>query len=135
MIEQLNQFNLANYPPEVCHLDPPEVLARDNCTMIGVYDGPILCGIGAVKLFDDYGEIKRMFVAPKYRGQRLSTLILDELLQLIRAKNIPIARLETGTRHHAALVLYRKHGFIEREPYADYPKTDLNIYMEKRLRG
>jgi putative acetyltransferase len=133
LIEQLNTFNLSNYPAEVCHLDPPEVLARENCIMIGAYDEGVLCGIGAVKFFEGYGEIKRMFVPVKFRGRGVSKLIIEELINIIRQNGLTIARLETGIRHEVALILYRKKGFVEREPFGDYGKTELNVYMEKVL--
>ena len=133
LIDQLNQHNLAIYSSEVCYLDPPEVLARENCVMLGVFDGEELCGIGAVKLFQTYGEIKRMFVAPKHRGKGLSQLILDQLIGIIRRSGLNSAKLETGLKLEAAVQLYRKNGFQICGPFGDYDRGDPNIYMEKDL--
>jgi putative acetyltransferase len=44
-----------------------------------------------------------------------------------------VARLETGVVSHAALALYRRAGFAEREPFADYGPDPLSVFMEKQL--
>jgi enamine deaminase RidA (YjgF/YER057c/UK114 family)/ribosomal protein S18 acetylase RimI-like enzyme len=133
LISQLNEHNLAHYSADVCHLDPPETLAKENCTMLGAYDGGILCGIGAVKFFADYGEIKRMFVPKSYRGQGISHQILNRLINLIKDRNLPYARLETGDKYKAALHLYEKKGFKPRKAFGDYIDTEDNLYMELAL--
>ena len=120
LIEKLNEHNLAHYPPELCHLDPPEVLAKDNCIMIGCYQREAICGIGAVKLFDDYGEIKRMFVSDEYRGRGVATSILHELIEIVKSQKLPYVRLETGKKFAAAVSLYEKHGFKICQPFGQY---------------
>lgn len=132
-IEEINKYNLLHYPPEVCHLDPPEVLARENCVMLGAFYENELCGIGAVKLFEDYGEIKRMFVPEKFRGRGISRLILDSLLRIIQEKGLAWARLETGAKFEAAMSLYQRSGFEICEPFGNYEKTPVNVYMQKSL--
>lgn len=132
-IEQLNQNNLAMYPPEACYLDPPEVLARENCMMIGAYVGTTLCGMGAVKYFADYGEIKRMFVEPTYRGKGISKLVLEHLLDSVKKRGLRFARLETGAKFEAAVSLYRKCGFTECESFGSYKTNGISLFMEKDL--
>ena len=127
LIEQLNAHTLTLFPPEFCYFDPPEVLARANCTMLGAYEGQEICGIGAVKFFADYGEIKRMFVPPQFRSRGISKLILKKLLSLIEQQGLAYARLETGEKHQAAISLYRKCGFIDCEPFGEYQKTAHNM--------
>lgn len=133
LIEELDRHNLEFYSADVCYLDAPDVLAKDNCKMLGVFLDEELCGIGAVKLFDDYGEIKRMFVPPNYRGRGLSQKILDALIDIIEKADLPYVRLETGEKYIAAMSLYRKNGFQERGAFGDYTKGYPNLYMEKLL--
>lgn len=69
LLDELNRHNLSFYPPEVCMLDTPDELDSKDCTMLAMFDYDLICGIGTVKIFDDYGEIKRMYVPPSQRGK------------------------------------------------------------------
>ena len=118
-------------------MDPPEVLARDNCTVIGAYettpDNSVLCGIGAVKIFTDYGEIKRMYVPEEFRGQGIAKLILNRLLEITIEQNIRCVKLETGAKFEPAVKLYEKNGFTVCEAFGDYEKNPCNLYLQKKL--
>ena len=134
LIERLNEHNLSHYPPEECHLDPPEVLAKDNCTMLGAFDGETICGIGAVKFFEDYGEIKRMFVPEEFRGRGIANKILLSLIDLVKEKEMPFVRLETGIKFKPAVSLYEKHGFKKCEPFGQYASEIHGTCMELPLK-
>lgn len=133
LIEMLDQHNLQHYSAEVCYLDPPEILAAGNCRMFGAYQDSQLCGIGAIKLFGEYGEIKRMFVLPKFRGQGLSRMILDKLIEVAKASGCSSVKLETGAKFEAAVRLYQSYGFQECGPFGTYTKGFPNMYMERAL--
>ncbi len=133
MIEQLNAHNRSHYSAEFCHPDPPEVLARENCTMLGAYSGGELVGIGAVKLFEGYGEIKRMFVPPQFRGRGIATLVLKELIAVLVDGHVPFARLETGAKFFWAIQLYSKNGFVRCNPFGDYRETPNNVFMDRKI--
>jgi len=93
-----------------------------------------LAGCGGVKLFaNDYGEVKRMFVRPKYRGLGLGMNILDYLAEHTRAHHINILRLETGIYQKEAIGLYEKYGFKRRSPFGSYREDPLSVYFEKML--
>ena len=93
---------------------------------------PAACG--GVKLFaSDYGEVKRMFVRPTYRGRGLGVRILDRLAEHTRANGIKVLRLETGIYQQEAISLYEKYGFTRRAPFGDYQEDPLSIYFEKIL--
>jgi GNAT superfamily N-acetyltransferase len=93
-----------------------------------------LAGCGGVKLMaNDYGEVKRMFVRPTYRGLGLGNRILDRLAEHTRANGIKVLRLETGIYQREAISLYEKYGFNRREPFGDYQEDPLSIYFEKIL--
>ncbi len=120
LIEQLNQHNLKYYPPDECHLDPPDVLAQENCSMFGVYDDLEILGIGAIKFFADYAEVKRMFVSPQARGRGVAQLILDQLISEAGQKGLNSLCLETGEKFEAAMSFYKKNGFKVCEPFGPY---------------
>lgn len=133
MIEMLNQHNLSYYPPELCHLDPPEVLAKDNCVMVGCFDRGNLAGIGAIKFFESYAEVKRMFVPEANRGKGIASAVLAELVIRVKDQNLKYVRLETGKKFTAAMNLYQKHGFEVCEPFGQYLTEPHCTCMEKSL--
>jgi GNAT superfamily N-acetyltransferase len=91
-------------------------------------------GCGGIQIFGEaYGEVKRMFVRPHYRGMGLAKKMLAHLEQYAAARNIPLLRLETGTLQHEAIRLYEQDGFYRIAPFADYPDTPLNVYYEKKV--
>jgi len=93
-----------------------------------------LAGCGGVKMFaKDYGEVKRMFVRPTYRGLGLGLKILDRLAEHTRANGINLLRLETGIYQHEAIGLYERYGFKRRAPFGNYQEDPLSIYFEKTL--
>ncbi len=98
-------------------------------------DLPIGCG--AVRRIDaTSAEIKRMYVAPDFRGHGIGRIILRALEA--EARNLGARRLllETGPRQPEAIALYARAGF-ERIPlygaYADTPHPDLSVCMAKEL--
>ena len=90
-------------------------------------------GCGGVKLFDDYGELKRMYVREQFRGQGFARLILDHLADYTRAQGITTLRLETGIHQHAAIRMYERWGFERIPPFGPYTDDPLSLYFEKRL--
>jgi DNA-binding MarR family transcriptional regulator/N-acetylglutamate synthase-like GNAT family acetyltransferase len=82
-------------------------------------------GCGALKCHKDYGEVKRMWVAPSVRGLGIGKRILASLEALARQQKLRILRLETNKALHEARALYKRSGYREvaafnNEPYAHY---------------
>ena len=123
----------ASFPSGSNHYLSIDDLVADNITFLhGKIDGQIL-GTGAIKHCSTYGEIKSMFTDPSARGQGLADAILGRLCQTAEIRGVEIVRLETGNSLHAAHRLYRRHGFVDRGPFGDYPDDPLSMFMEKRL--
>ena len=76
LIEQLDAYQSSLYPPESNHLDSIDEMAKSNTFLIAAYSGDEICGIGSVKLIDDYGEIKRVYVPPSQRGKGIAQAIM-----------------------------------------------------------
>jgi ribosomal protein S18 acetylase RimI-like enzyme len=93
---------------------------------------PAACG--GVKLFgSDYGELKRMYVRPQFRGLGFGRLMLEHLADYMRAQGITLLRLETGIHQHAAISLYERLGFYRIPPFGSYTDDPLSRYYEKQL--
>ena len=90
-------------------------------------------GCGAFVLFNDYAEIKSMFVDPDYRGQSIGDALLTHMIGSLADKSVSVVKLETGTLLKSALTLYQKHGFKYCDAFANYTKNNYSLFMEKKL--
>jgi putative acetyltransferase len=134
LIEELDAFLIALYPPESNHLLPVEALREPNVIFLTARVSDRLAGCGALVNHDgEYGELKRMFVLPEFRGLQIGRRILEELESRARAFELPLIRLETGVSQHSALALYEKAGYRRIGPFGDFYDDPLCVYMEKRL--
>ncbi len=93
---------------------------------------PVGCG-ALRKLDDERAELKRMFVREERRGQGLARRLLEALEAEAVALGVARVVLETGTRQHAAIQLYRRSGYVPIEAYGEYIGSPLSLCFEKRL--
>ena len=97
------------------------------------YEGTVV-GCGGVKLFGaEYGEIKRMYVRPQFRGMGFAKLILDHLAAYAREHGMFLLRLETGIHQLEAIGLYERMGFERIPPFGAYKPDPLSIFYEKHI--
>jgi putative acetyltransferase len=134
LIEELDAFLVALYPPESNHLLPIDGLRQPNVTFLTARMPDRVIGCGAlVNHSGEYGELKRMFVRPEFRGLKVGRRILAELELRARASKLPILRLETGISQHSAIALYENAGYGRIGPFGSYREDPLCIYLEKHL--
>jgi putative acetyltransferase len=134
LIAQLDAYQMSLYPQESNHLVPVAALRRPNVTFLTAWADGRIAGCGAmVNQGGDYGEIKRMFVLPEFRGLKVGRRILEELECRMRASGLTHARLETGVRQPEALRLYEGAGYRRRGPFGEYPADPLCVFLEKEL--
>lgn len=134
LISKLDAYLNGLYPAERNYLDSVDELSKAHVLFVGAFDEEALVGCGAVKIMEGgYGEIKRVFVRPDYRGQGISRRIMDYLEQHLVERGIPLARLETGIHQTEAIGLYRKIGYVTCGSFGDYRDDPLSLFMEKRL--
>ena len=82
-------------------------------------------GCGALKLHEPgIGEIKRMWVSERVRGQGLGGTLLESLEAAARDAGKTSTRLETNRTLTAAIAMYRRHGYVEVPPFNDEPFGD-----------
>lgn len=122
------------YPRESRHgLSVEQLLAQDVAFFLLRSDG-MPAGCGGVKLFgSDYGEVKRMYVRPRFRGSGFAKMILVHLTDYARAAGVGLLRLETGIHQHEAIGLYEQMGFRRIAPFGDYTDDPLSLFYEKSL--
>jgi len=91
-------------------------------------------GCGGIQLFGTaYGELKRMYVRPLFRGLGFGKLLLDHLADYARAHGVGLLRLETGIHQTAAIRLYERMGFQRIPPFGAYVEDPLSLFYEKRI--
>jgi putative acetyltransferase len=85
------------------------------------------------KLDDGICEMKRLFVAPQYRGQGLGRLLAERAVNEAIALGYTVMRLDTLQKLKEAMKLYESLGFRRRNPYYDNPLSGV-VYWELNLR-
>ena len=88
-----------------------------------VWDGQQLMGVGALKtLSPGAGEVKSMHVAEEGRRRGIGLMIVRHIINAARQYGLKTLYLETGVTEYFAPArqLYRKAGFVECAPFADY---------------
>ncbi|MEQ8312432.1 MAG: GNAT family N-acetyltransferase [Sphingopyxis sp.] len=127
---------LANSPAGSCHFLDFDGLRGDGVTFWSIHRGANLAGCGALKILDArHGEIKSMRTAETFLRQGVAARMLDHILGEARARGLERLSLETGSSpaFEPALALYRRHGFEDCEPFADYKPDPFSRYMTRLL--
>jgi ribosomal protein S18 acetylase RimI-like enzyme len=83
-------------------------------------DSVIGC-VGLRRNDEHWCEMKRLYVKPETRGLRLGDRLVRAVLAQAKALGYRGIRLDTLPDMVAAQRLYRRHGFVEIEPYYDTP--------------
>ena len=134
MIAELEAELRPQYPDESRHGYSVEKLLRRRRGVLLVRKDGVPAGCGGVQLMDGaYGELKRMYVRPRFRGTGLATLILERLSDHARREGIQLLRLETGIHQLDAIDFYERNGFRSIPPFGAYRDDPLSRFYEKRL--
>ena len=134
LIADLDAYQDTLYPPEsrytldLASLKRPDVLfavARDS-------EG-LAIGCGAIVLYPEFGELKRMYVSPRGRGHGVAKKLMALLESRAADVDCKLLKLETGPYQHEALALYASTGYERRGPFGDYTNDPLSVFMEKHI--
>ena len=109
----------------------------DGRLLLVKVDGEIAGTISLRKIREDAGEIKRMYVKPKFRGKKLGNLMVEKIISISEENGFSKLFLDTSLFMSSAVSLYKKYGFKETTSYPEsvLPKGLLNtmIFMMKEL--
>ena len=134
LIAELDAHLEPLYPSASRHGFSVQKLIADAVAFFVVREDGEAAGCGGIKLFGtEYGEIKRMYVRPQFRGRGLARLMLDHLTAYARSQGIGILRLETGIHQRAAIRLYEQVGFRRISPFAGYRDDPVSRCYEKPI--
>lgn len=136
LIAELEAHLASIYPRESRHGYSVEKLIAQGVAFFVIRANGTAAGCGGVQLFgNDFGELKRMYVRPQFRGLGFGKLMLDHLAEYTRSRGVGVLRLETGIHQTAAIALYERAGFRRIPPFGDYREDPLSRCYEKDIRG
>ena len=142
LIGELDVYLDPLYPKESQHGYSIEKLMAQGVEFFVLYEGEAPAACGGVQLFGDpngadegYGEIKRMYVRPEFRGRGYAKKMLQHLEEQAVAGGFCKVRLETGISQPEAIGLYERNGFYKIPPFGDYWDDPLSFFYEKNLGG
>jgi putative acetyltransferase len=80
-----------------------------------------------------HGELKSMRTSARHLRQGAAQAILTELLNLARERGYARVSLETGSTppFDAAIAMYRRFGFVDCGPFADYREDPFSRFMSR----
>ena len=90
-----------------------------------VFDGEELIGVGRTAHAEGWSALSRVFVHPDYRGQGVSKLIVNSLLDVSLDSGIKKSVLQVDIKNQTAINLYLALGFNFHHEYVyrTYPKS------------
>ena len=96
-------------------------------------DGDKAAGCIGLKPFDEGRcELKRLYVRPEYRRQKLGEVLVAKIVEDAREIGYKTILLDTLPFLQSAKALYERMGFAECEKYNDSP-MDTSIFMKLEL--
>jgi len=93
-----------------------------------------VAGCIALSKMKDHGicEMKRLYVRPDFRKNKIGRILIEELLTSAKDRNYDKMRLDTFEKLQAAIHLYQQFGFKNIPAYYNNPLSKV-VYMEKEL--
>ena len=111
----------------------PGKYGRPDGRLYLAYSGEEVSGcVGFRKIADGVCEMKRLYVRPEYRGEKIGRILAEKTVVVARETGYRIMRLDTLNTMHEAIGLYESLGFRRTEPYYSNPHPSA-VYMELNL--
>lgn len=111
-------------------------LTAPGVTVWSARSGDEVVGLCALKeLGDGAAELKSMRTHPDHLRRGVACALLDHIVAEARRRGLRRLSLETGTGHafEPALTLYRRHDFVDGEPFGDYRPSGFNRFLHLTL--
>ncbi|MGX1761543.1 GNAT family N-acetyltransferase [Streptomyces lydicus] len=113
---------------------PSTDLTPPHGTLLVARHGGAAAGCVGVRMLDARtAELKQMFVRAARRGRGGAGMLLTAAERAAARLGAERIRLDTRRDLVEAVALYRRHGFVEIDPYHEDPYAE--IFFEKRLDG
>jgi putative acetyltransferase len=136
LVIELEEHLAGRYPAESRHGYSVTKLVEERVELFVARVDGAAAGCGGVQLVDaQYGEVKRMWVRPQFRGLGLGRAVLGHLAEHTLSRGLDVLRLETGVHQAEAIALYESFGFHRIPPFPPYRDDPLNVCFETLLRS
>ena len=119
-------------PPGSVHALDIDSLDHPSVTLWVARDDSVVLGCVALKeLSRSHGEIKSMRTSSGARNRGVASTLLSNLIQVAKDRGYQRLSLETGSIafFEPARSLYRRFGFTECGPFADYSPDPNSTFM------
>jgi putative acetyltransferase len=141
LLAALDTYLATLYAPEANHILSVAELLAPEVSFFAAWQGDRVVATAAARRMpgepdtagEPYGEVKRMFVEPNVRGQRIAARLVDTLEGGLRTHGVGLALLETGRDQLQAVRLYERCGYRRRAAFGGYADNGLSLFFEKRL--
>jgi putative acetyltransferase len=134
LVEELQTHLESFYAPENRHGFSVERLVSEGVAFFVLRVNGEAVGCGGIKLFGrEFGELKRMYVRPQFRGKGYGTLILNQLADYAGGEGVCVLRLETGIHQQDAIRMYERAGFRRIPAFGAYKDDGVSLCYEMRL--
>lgn len=104
----------------------------DGRLLVWEEDGEVGGCIALCNLGQGIGELRRLWVSPRFRGRGVGRELAEEILRAARAIGYSKVRLHTLATMLSARAVYEGLGFYEIEPYASVP-ADRVVFLEREV--
>ncbi len=103
-----------------------------GCLWLATVAGEAAGCVGLRPLAPHFGEIKRLYTVPRYRGIGIGRALMVSAVGAARSAGFSALRLDTLPNMHGARRLYERLGFRAIEPYYANPISGA-VYLELPL--
>ncbi len=133
LLADFDRYLKTLHPPESGYGLAVEELRSPNVRFVFVeLDGAVV-GCGALRLAEDYAEIKRLYVVPERRQSDIGRHLLAHLEAAAASSGRQVLRLETSVAQPESIALFEQAGFVRIDPFPPYGPDPRSVFMEKRV--
>ena len=87
--------------------------ANENTCYLLALDGEQVIGYAGCWISFEEAQVTNIAIAPDYRGQKVGTRLMAELIRLVKERGVTAMTLEVRPSNAPALALYHHYGFRE----------------------
>jgi N-acetylglutamate synthase-like GNAT family acetyltransferase len=132
-LEWLEKYNLTeSHDLEIINHPKEEVLDKGGCIFLAREGDRIIGTAGIANEGDSIYELVKMTVAPAFRGQGISKMLIEKCLDKARELKAKKIFLYSNSQLQTAISLYKKYGFVHVDA-SNSPLVTADIKMELSL--